>query len=128
MGSVIPTYPGSSPLIREHPGLSNPDDFLAWVNELTVLRHGQMLPLTGAVVFNSLWTTEECKRIKRLNDNLVPRKPDEPIIVLRGLKYDYLLDGNRRINTWIAEDSKELHEVWIVCPVYNEDTIGHVRR
>ena len=128
MGSVIPTYEGSSTLIREHPGLSDPDDFLKWVNELTALRHGQMLPLTGAVLYESLWTTDEVKNIKRMNENIGPRKPDEPIIVLRGLEFDYLLDGNRRINTWIEEDSKELHEVWIVCPVHNKDTVELVRR
>ena len=128
MGSVEPTYEGSSTLIREHPGLSDPDDFLAWVNELTKIRHGQMLPLTGAVLYESLWTTGECKAIKRMNNNVDPRKPDDPIIVLRGLKYDYLLDGNRRINTWIKEDSQELHKVWIVCPVHDKDTIEAVRR
>jgi len=128
MGTIEPTYPGSSTLIREHPGLSDLDDFVAWVNELTVLRHGQMLPLTGAVVYKGLWTTDACKRIKRMNENTEPRKPDEPIIVLRGLKYDYLLDGNRRINTWIRDNSQELHPVWIVCPVYSEDTVGQVRR
>lgn len=128
MGSVEPTYEGSSTLVREHPGLSDPDDFLAWVNEVTIIRHGQMLPLTGAVLFESLWSVDELKKIKKMNDNYEPRKEDEPIIVLRGLKYDYLLDGNRRINTWIKEGGDELHKVWIVCPVYNEDTIGHVRR
>jgi len=126
MGTVEPTYEGSSTLVREHPGLDNPDDFLKWVNEVIKLRHGQMLPVTGAVLYESLWTTDECKKIKRMNDNVSPRK-DEPIIVLRGLKYDYLLDGNRRINTWIQEDSEELHEVWIVCPVYTKDTIEHER-
>ena len=128
MGTVIPTYEGSSTLVREHPGLSDPDDFLAWVNEVTKIRHGQMLPITGAVLYKSLWTTLECACIKKTNQNMYPRKPDEPIIVLRGLKYDYLLDGNRRINSWLDEDSQELHEVWIVCPVYNNDTIGHTRR
>lgn len=128
MGSVEPTYPGSSTLIREHPGLDDLDDFLAWVNELTVLRHGQMLPLTGAMLYKSLWTTQECAKIKRTNENINPRRPDEPIMVLRGLKMDYMLDGGRRVNTWIAEDSQELHEVWIVCPVYTNDTIEHVRR
>lgn len=120
---------GISPLIgREHPGLDDPDDFLVWVNQVTKIRHGQMLPITGAVLYESLWTTEECKKIKKMSNYLEPRRPDEPIIVLRGLKYDYLLDGNRRINTWIKEESEELHEVWIVCPVYTSDTIEHVRR
>lgn len=128
MGSVEPTYPGSSTLVREHPGLSDPDDFLDWVNELLEIRHGQMLPLTGAVLYESLWTTLECAKIKRLNENQDPRKSDEPIIVLRGLKYDYMLDGNRRVNTWLDEDSQELHKVWIVCPVYTSDTIEHIRR
>lgn len=119
---------GISPLIgREHPGLSDPEDFLVWINQVMKIRHGQMLPLKGAVVYDSLWTTEECRRIKKMNNNVDPRRPDEPIIVLRGLKFDYLLDGNRRINTWIKEDSQELHEVWIVCPVYSEDTICHTR-
>ena len=128
MGTVEPTCEGSSTLVREHPGLSDPDDFLAWVNEVIALRHGPMLPLTGAVLYESLWTTDECKKIKRLNNNTGPRKPDEPVIVLRGIKTDYILDGNRRVNTWIAENSEELHPVWIVCPVYSEDTIEHTRK
>ena len=119
---------GISPLIgREHPGLDDPEDFLVWVNQVITIRHGQMLPITGAVVYDSLWTTVECGKIRRMNENLNPRRPDEPIIVLRGLKHDYLLDGNRRINTWLDEDSQELHKVWIVCPVYTSDTIEHVR-
>lgn len=119
---------GISPLIgREQPGLDDPDDFLVWVNQVIKIRHGQMLPITGAVLYESLWTTEECKRIRKMNNNVDPRRPDEPIIVLRGLTWDYLLDGNRRINTWIAEESEDLHEVWIVCPVYTRDTVEHVR-
>ena len=119
---------GISPLIgREHPPLSEPEEFLRWVNQVIAIRHGQMLPITGAVVFDSLWTTLECASIKKMNDNLDPRRPDEPIIVLRGLKFDYLLDGNRRINTWIDTDSQELHEVWIVCPVYTAETVIHER-
>ena len=119
---------GISPLIgREHPGLEDPDDFLAWVNQVIKIRHGEMLPITGAIVFDSLWTTEECASIRKTNGNINPRRPDEPIIVLRGLKYDYLLDGNRRINTWIETNDQDLHEVWIVCPVYTKDTICHTR-
>lgn len=125
--TVEPTYEGSSTLVREQPGLSDLDSFLAWVNEVIKLRHGQMLPITGAVLYESLWTTEECKQIRKMNNNVDPRRPDEPIIVLRGLKWDYLLDGNRRINTWIKEESEELHEVWIICPVYTSDTVEHVR-
>ena len=120
---------GISPVIgREHPGLEDMEDFVSWVNQVTLARHGQMLPLRNVSVYKTLWSAEKCKKVKRMNNNLNPRRPDEPIIVLRGMKRDYLLDGNRRINTWIAEGSDELHKVWLVCPVFGEDTASDERR
>jgi len=104
-------------VIPEHPGKDHPD-FMKWANTVLDHRHGNLRRLKKYVVYEEEWTTDQFKRVKKMNHNLDPRRPHEPVIVLRGLSKDYLLDGNRRINTWIKEDSKELHSVWLVCPVY----------
>ena len=105
-------------MIPEHPGKDS-GEFLEWVNTVLDHRHGRLRRLEKIKVFEQKWTTQELARVKRMNKiYFEPRKPEEPVIVLRGLSKDYLLDGNRRINTWIRDDNKDLHPVWLVCPDY----------
>ena len=105
-------------MIPEHPHVSDYQGFLEWINTVLDHRHGNLRRLEGFVVMVENWTTDDLKKVKKMNHNLEPRRPHEPVVVLRGLSKDYLLDGNRRINTWIKEQSMELHPVWLVCPVY----------
>ena len=96
-------------------------DFLEWVNMIMIDRHGFRADrkLDEVVVMPVKWRTEKLRRVKRtVMDTFKPRRPNEPVIVLHGVKGDYLLDGNRRINTWVRDGDNELHGVWLVCPVY----------
>lgn len=115
-------------IIPIHPGLEDAQAFTAWVNKVLEHRHGRMMPIDGCIVYDTEWTTNELKNVKRTNTStLNPRRMDEPVIILRGLSKDYLLDGNRRINTWIKEDNKEKHRAWLVCPLFSRETICRTR-
>lgn len=109
-----------SALVCERPDNYNSSDFLEWVNAVASLRHGNIRKLDKILVLEEAWTTDELRKVKKMNNNLDPRRFDLPVIVLRGLKLDYLLDGNRRINTWVANKSDELHPVWLVHPLYEK--------
>ena len=107
-------------MIPEHPSDYNSPEFLEWVNAVIGHRHGNIRKLDAIVVYEKQEPTSYFeKKVKRMNKIFYnPRRPDEPVIVLRGLKTDYLLDGNRRINTWIRDGNTDEHSMWLVCPVY----------
>jgi hypothetical protein len=105
-------------IIPIHPEFDSPE-FLAWVNLVIKHRHGSMREIHDIMIMTEEWELEQLLQIKRTNSvALNPRREDEPIIILRGLKRDYLLDGNRRINTWKKRSDRRKHVVKIVCPVY----------
>ncbi len=94
--------------------------FREWVDAFLQLRHGGLRLPAKIGVRDELWTTSQLVEVKRPNHiSLDPRRPELPVIILRGLLNDYLLDGNRRINTWIKEWSDEFHKVWLVYPIYD---------
>ena len=96
------------------------DGFLEWVNKVVTARHPP-IKLEKIIVFEEEWPYDMIRKIKRTNHStLDPRFPDLPIIVLKGLKLNYLLDGNRRINTWIKENNEDKQSVWVVCPDYGK--------
>jgi len=61
------------------------------------------------------WTLTEIRNIKRtIHNTYNPRKPDLPIVAIQGLTKFYLLDGNRRVNTWIRDNNEGPHKVRVI--------------
>jgi len=70
--------------------------------------------VSDLVIEKQQWDIDKLQKIKRKDKTTTSEKVKNskcPVVVLVWKGENYLIDGRRRINTWIADNDSELHYV-----------------
>jgi hypothetical protein len=109
-----------------HPG-EGLDDFFTRVVHKQVLREQLWAPrndwaqikLVDEMVTVSAenWTNDDLRRLRPWHDRKKPvTPPHRPIVVFRGWGQELLIDGQNRVNLWLADGVPGPHRVLVVAP------------
>lgn len=78
---------------------------------------GPHLTPSTATVQKQFWSIHQLDRtIRKDSVTTGPAMLDVPIVVVRWDGKDYLIDGRRRVNTWVKKGSQKLHDVLLIQP------------
>ena len=95
-------------------------NWVAALNRIAV----KCLAFGGASVFNSstctireeVLTPSQVSSLRTYGDNKTPGRMQEPIVVLEFAGSRWVIDGNKRVNKWVAERDNQPRRAVIITP------------
>lgn len=101
--------------LKPKPTDSSPD---ACLNRLVRERISGRAPAevneNTATIRKELWTLEQLESLDRKHDRVNDMDDNRPLVVVKYGDRKLLIDGNHRVNRWLAGRSDSLHEVLLI--------------